>query len=194
MPRNHTDTLRQALADLLRSQSVAIGTFTLASGRNSSYYIDARRTTMSAQGLQLIGDLGLQEIRRAGWDAEAVGGLTLGADPVAYAIARASVAAPPIVQAFTVRKAAKPHGGKRRIEGCFAPGMAVVVVEDVVTSGQSALHAIDALAAEGARVSGVLAVVDRDEGGRGAIERAGYPLRSLIALSDLRLPPEIHQE
>lgn len=194
MPRNPAEKIRHELAALLHDRSVAIGSFTLASGRTSSYYVDARQTTMSARGLQLIGELGLRTIRDAGWAAETVGGLTLGADPVAYAIARASVEAPPIVDAFTVRKEAKSHGGKRRIEGCFAPGMAVVVVEDVVTSGQSALQAIDALTGEGARVSGVLAVVDRDEGGRGAIERAGYPLRSLIALSDLRLPPEVHQE
>jgi orotate phosphoribosyltransferase len=194
MPRNPSEKLRHDLTALLHAQSVAVGSFTLASGRTSSYYVDARKTTMSARGQQLIGELGVQAIRDAGWAAEAVGGLTLGADPVAYAIARASIELPPIIDAFTVRKAAKSHGGKRRIEGCFTPGMAVVVVEDVVTTGQSALQAIHALAAEGARVSGVLAVVDRDEGGRGAIEHAGYPLRSLIALADLRLPPEAHPE
>jgi orotate phosphoribosyltransferase len=190
MPRSPSEKLRHDLAALLRAQSVAVGSFTLASGRTSSYYVDARKTTMSARGQQLIGELGVQAIRNTGWAADAVGGLTLGADPVAYAIARASAEQPPIIDAFTVRKAAKSHGGKRRIEGCFAPGMAVVVVEDVVTTGQSALQAIHALAGEGARISGVLAVVDREEGGRGAIEHAGYPLRSLIALADLRLPPE----
>ena len=145
---------------------------------------------MSSQGLYLIGTVGLGVIREAGWELDAVGGLTLGADPVAYAVARASVDAPPPVEAFTVRKEAKGHGAKRRIEGRFAAGMAVVVVEDVVTTGGSALQAIEAVGEAGGNVLGVLAVVDRDEGGREAITEAGYSLRSLVSLSDLGLPPE----
>lgn len=180
---------RQRLAALLKAQSVTIGDFTLASGRRSSYYIDARRTTMSAAGLDLIGSLGLGEIRDAGWDVAAVGGLTLGADPVAYAIARASVDTPPAVDAFTVRKEPKGHGAKRLLEGCFERGAVVVVVEDVVTTGQSALRAIEAVRSEGGTVVGVLAVIDREEGGREAIASAGYPLRSLLSLADLDLTP-----
>jgi len=178
------------LVQLLRDKSVDIGQFTLASGRRSSYYIDARRTTMSAQGLELIGELGLAAIRRAGWEAGLVGGLTLGADPVAYAISRASREAPPELDAFTVRKEAKRHGKGRRIEGCFAPGGSVVIVEDVVTTGQSALKAIEAVSGAGADVVGVLAVVDRAEGGRQAIEAAGHSLEVLVSLADLGLPPE----
>ncbi len=184
------ETSRQELVELLLSQSVAIGSFTLASGRKSSYYIDARKTTMSARGLELIGSVGLWSIRDAGWAADAVGGLTLGADPVAYAVARASLDQPPVVDAFAVRKEAKAHGAKRRIEGCFVSGQAVVVVEDVITTGQSAIQAIDAVRAEGGRVIGVLAVVDRDEGGRGAIEQAGVPVRTLVSLRDLHLCPD----
>ena len=145
---------------------------------------------MSARGLQLIGVVGLGAIREAGWAAEAVGGLTLGADPVAYALARASLDHPPVVNAFTVRKEAKAHGAKRRIEGCFVSGQAVVVVEDVITTGQSALQAIDAVRGDGGRVTGVLALVDRDEGGRAAIERTGIPVRTLVSLRDLHLPPD----
>ncbi len=145
---------------------------------------------MSARGLQLIGTVGLWSIRDAEWNADVVGGLTLGADPVAYAVARASIDQPPVLDAFTVRKETKAHGAKQRIEGCFVSGQAVVVLEDVITTGQSALQAIDVLRAEGGRVTGVLAVVDRDEGGRGAIEQAGVPLRSLVSLGDLRLPPD----
>ena len=178
------------LVQLLRDKSVEIGQFTLASGRRSSYYIDARRTTMSAQGLELIGELGLAAIRQAGWEAVLVGGLTLGADPVAYAISRASREAPPELDAFTVRKEAKRHGKGRRIEGCFAEGGSVVVVEDVVTTGQSALKAIQTVRGAGAQVVGVLAIVDRAEGGRQAIEAAGHSLKVLVSLADLGLPPE----
>jgi orotate phosphoribosyltransferase len=145
---------------------------------------------MSSRGLSLIGGLGLHTIRDAGWAFGTVGGLTLGADPVAYAIARASVEAPPLVDAFTVRKEVKSHGARRRIEGCFDPSRPVVVVEDVVTTGSSALAAIQAVEEAGAVVSGVLAVVDREEGGREAIAQAGYPLRSLVSLADLGLPPD----
>jgi orotate phosphoribosyltransferase len=173
------------LVDLLRQRSLRTGTFTLASGRTSSYYIDARVTTMSAAGLALVGELGLAAIRRAGWPLDVVGGLTLGADPVAYAIARASQEAPPLVDAFTVRKQAKEHGTGRRIEGCFRPGVRAVVVEDVITSGSSARAAIDAVAAEGGIVTGVLAVVDREEGGRAAIEAGGVPVLCLVSVRDL---------
>jgi orotate phosphoribosyltransferase len=186
----HTQTQQQRLARLIRAQSVALGEFTLASGRQSSYYIDARLTTMSAKGLELIGAVGLRVLREAGWQPASVGGLTLGADPVAYAIARASCNDPPLVNAFTVRKEPKGHGARRQIEGCFDPQTPVVVVEDVVTTGQSALRAITALRNAGGTVIGVLAVVDREEGGREAIEQAGYPLRSLVSLADLGLSPD----
>lgn len=162
-----------ALEALLLQRSVAFGDFVLASGQRSTYYVDARRTTMSAEGLALIGRLGVKAIRGAGWVPNSVGGLTMGADPVAYAIARASLDAPPVLDAFSVRKAAKEHGTKRRIEGNFRPGSAVVVVEDVVTSGGSALQAVEAIRAEGGRVVGILAVVDREQGGREAIQAAG---------------------
>lgn len=177
-------------ADLIRlllERSVRTGDFTLASGRRSSYYIDARLTTMSAEGLVLIGQLGLEAIRARGWAPAAVGGLTMGADPVAYAIAAASVASPPLIQAFSVRKEAKGHGTKRRIEGNFAPGQPVVVVEDVITTGGSAVQAIEAVEAEGGRVVGVLAVVDREEGGRGAIEGRGIEVVCLATTTSLGL-------
>ena len=178
------------LARILREKSVELGSFTLASGQTSSYYVDARRTTMSARGLELIGVLGLEAIRDAGWDPSAVGGLTLGADPVAYAVALASRQAPPTIDAFTVRKERKGHGAKRQIEGCFDRNASVVVVEDVITTGQSALRAIEAVTAAGGVVVGVLAVVDRQEGGGAAIEQAGHPLRTLVSLSDLGITPK----
>ncbi len=178
-------TARSRLVALLKTRSVLHGDFVLASGRRSPHYVDCRRTTMHADGLALIGELGLAALRDAGWDAVAVGGLTLGADPVAYAIARASAGSARPVNAFTVRKAAKTHGAGRRIEGCFEAGMRVVVVEDVVTTGASALEAAGAVREAGGTVCGVLAVVDREEGGRAAVERAGYAVRALVTLAEL---------
>lgn len=176
---------RQALAELLRERSVRQGDFVLASGRRSSLYVDARRTTMSGAGQLLIGRLGLDALDRADWFPDAVGGLTLGADPVAYAIAHAAAAAGRKLDAFTVRKEPKGHGEGRLVEGPVESGAAVVVVEDVITTGGSALRAIDALTAFGANVLGVLAVVDRREGGRERIETAGHALVRLFDVADL---------
>jgi orotate phosphoribosyltransferase len=173
------------LVELLRERSFRRGAFTLASGRRSPYYVDARLTTMSARGLVLVGELGLAAIREAGWSPSAVGGLTLGADPVAYAISAASAHEPPVIDAFTVRKEPKEHGTGRLIEGPFRPGAAVVIVEDVITTGQSARRALHAVQAESGRVLGVLAVVDREEGGREALEALGHSVVSLVKLHEL---------
>jgi orotate phosphoribosyltransferase len=164
------------LEELLLARSVRRGDFVLASGERSSYYIDCRLTTMSAEGLALVGHAGLAAIRAAGWHPSAIGGLTLGADPVACAIAVASYADGPPIDAFSVRKDAKIHGTRRLIEGNFAVGTRAVVVEDVITSGGSALKAIDAVRQEGGEVLGVLALVDREQGGRQRIEDSGYPV------------------
>lgn len=142
---------------------------------------------MSGAGQMVIGELGLGRLAARGWHPAAVGGLTLGADPVAYAIAAAAHRAGAAIDAFTVRKQRKPHGTAGRVEGCFAAGNAVVIVEDVITTGQSALDAIRAVEAEGARVLGVLAVVDREEGGRAALEHAGYSVEALVSAGDLGL-------
>ena len=125
---------RAALISLLKQRSVRTGDFTLASGAHSSWYIDCRLTTMSGVGQRLIGPLGLAAIHDAGWRPSAVGGLTMGADPIAYAIAAASVDTDLPLDAFSVRKEAKLHGTGRRIEGNFAAGAKVVVIEDVITS------------------------------------------------------------
>jgi orotate phosphoribosyltransferase len=177
----------EALAALLRERSVTFGDFVLSSGQRSSYYIDARKTTMSAEGQFLVGRLGLAAIRAAGWAPAAVGGLTMGADPVAYAIARASVDAPPLIQAFSVRKSVKEHGTRRRIEGNFGVGDRVVVVEDVITSGGSTLQAMEAVAIEGGVVLGVLAVVDRLKGGIEAITKTGIEVVVLTTTKSLDL-------
>ena len=178
---------RESLAALLRERSVSLGDFRLSSGQRSSYYIDARKTTMSAEGQLLLGRLGLTAIREAGWAPAAVGGLTMGADPVAYAIARASVDQPPLIQAFSVRKTVKDHGTTRRVEGNFSRGDPVVVLEDVITSGGSALQAIEVVGAEGGVILGVLAVVDREQSGRQAIESEGYHVVVITTSHDLGL-------
>lgn len=178
-------TDRDRLHALLIERSIRRGDFVLASGARSSYYIDARLTTMSGAGQQLIGRLGLAALDEADWHPAAVGGLTLGADPVSYAIAHAAALAGRTLDAFTVRKEAKAHGTGRRIEGGFASGMSVVVIEDVVTSGESALRAIQEVEKEGGQVLGVLTVVDRQEGGRERIEDAGYSLVSLFTAEEL---------
>lgn len=177
----------EALDRLLLARSVRRGHFVLASGRTSTFYIDCRLTTMSAEGLVLIGRLGLAALRGRHWAPRSIGGLTMGADPVAYAIALASWSAGPAVDAFSVRKDAKAHGTGRRIEGNFASGDAVVVVEDVITTGGSALKAIEAVRAEGGTVLGVLAVVDREEGGRQLIEQAGLGVEALTTATRLGL-------
>lgn len=179
--------LRNTLKDLLLARSVRRGDFVLASGRRSSIYIDARLTTMSGDGLAVVGGLGLDRLAARGWSPRAVGGLTLGADPIAYALALTAKRRGQMLDAFTVRKHAKDHGTGKRIEGCFAAGHSVVVVEDVLTTGSSARDAISAVEAEGGHVLGVLAVVDRQEGGREAIERAGYLVEAFLTVSDLGL-------
>lgn len=179
-----SEDLKQLHA-LLLEKSVKRGDFVLASGKRSAYYIDARLTTMSGRGQVLIGRLGLAAIDDAGWKPSAVGGLTLGADPIAYAIAHTASLNGRMLDAFTVRKEAKGHGAGKLIEGGFAPGMSVVVVEDVITTGDSALRAAQSITEAGGIVLGVLAVVDREEGGRKRIEDAGYVTRSLATAFSL---------
>lgn len=176
---------QSALEQLLRERSVRFGDFVLASGQRSTYYIDCRLTTMSAQGMVLIGRLGLAAVREAGWAPDAIGGLTMGADPVAYAVAAASAASLPIIDAFSVRKEAKTHGTGRVIEGNFREGASVVVVEDVITSGGSAEKAIKAVEEAGGKVLGVLAVVDRLQGGRAHLESLGYTVVVLTTTASL---------
>ena len=180
-----TRTDREQLRALLRERSVRTGDFVLSGGGRSTFYIDARVTTMSGRGQLLIGQVGLDALDAAGWTPGCVGGLTLGADPVAYAIAHAASREGRDLDAFTVRKEAKSHGTGRRIEGGFQHASDVVVIEDVVTTGDSALRAIQVVEEAGARVAGVLTVVDREESGRERLERAGYPLVALFGASEL---------
>jgi orotate phosphoribosyltransferase len=178
-------TTHDRLISILAERSARRGQFTLASGRQSTLYIDARLTTMSPDGLALIGPLALAALRQSGWPVDAIGGLTLGADPISYAIAYASASSDAPLRAFTVRKEAKAHGTGRLIEGPFHEGDRVVVIEDVITTGGSALRAVEAIRAAGGSVSGVLALVDREEGGRAALEDVGLSVIVLARASEI---------
>lgn len=185
-------TDHELLIALLAERSSKKGHFILASGKESEFYIDARLTTMSPDGLALIGRLGVSVLQQSGWEVDSVGGLTLGADPIAYAISYASAESKQPVRAFTVRKEAKTHGTGKLIEGPFRAGDQVAVIEDVITTGGSALRAIDAVRSAGGTVRGVLAVVDREEGGRAALEASGVEVVSLATAGEIMTALEKH--
>ncbi|GAB3494472.1 orotate phosphoribosyltransferase [Amycolatopsis cihanbeyliensis] len=178
-------TAKLELARLVNELSVVHGAVTLASGKQADYYIDLRRATLHHAAAPLIGTL----LRRltADWDFVAVGGLTLGADPVATAMLHSAAAEGVVLDAFVVRKSVKEHGMQRRIEGMAVAGQRVLAVEDTSTTGGSVLTAVEALNEAGATVVGVATVVDRDTGAREAIERAGLTYRSLLNRDDLGL-------
>lgn len=162
---------RARLRQLLTRYSVRRGDFVLASGKRSDIYCDARVTTCRAEAMPLIGRLFLDAMSRRGWRPAAVGGLTLGADPIVIAVARESVEAGPLINAFLVRKEAKGHGLRRQIEGLAdEPPLDVVIVDDVCTSGGSTVNAIQAAREAGFTVLGAICLVDREEGAQARIE------------------------
>jgi orotate phosphoribosyltransferase len=157
--------------------------FQLSSGKTSPYYLDGKRTTLDPRGALLVGRLCVERLKGRG--ISAVGGLTLGADPIALAVALTSALQNEPIRAFIVRKEPKGHGTQHWIEGGLEPGSRVAVVEDVVTSGRSICLAIQRVKEAGHAVAAVLAIVDREEGGSKAVEEAsGLPLESLYRLSD----------
>ena len=176
---------RARLKDLLLERSVRLGDFTLSSGAKSPYYVDARRTTMTAEGQRLTGRVAYDLIDGADWDVTHVGGLTLGADPVTYAIAHHSTSRSRVLDGFTVRKEAKGHGTGQQIEGGLPSDARVVIIEDAVTSGGSAIRAIEAVRQHGATIVGVICLVDREEGGRAKLEEFGVPLLSAFTGQEL---------
>jgi orotate phosphoribosyltransferase len=173
------------LARLVRDLAVVHGAVTLSSGATADYYVDLRRATLHHAAAPLIGMLMRQ--LTSDWDYVAVGGLTLGADPVACAMLHSAAAAGAVLDAFVVRKATKEHGMQRRIEGAEVRGRRVLAVDDTSTTGGSVLTAVNALREAGAEVVGVATVVDRDTGARAAVEAAGLPYRHLLDKSDLGL-------
>jgi len=174
------------LRELLAERSVKFGDFVLASGLRSNYYIDARLTTMSGEGQVLVGEVAWNAITDADWDPDFIGGMTMGADPVAYAIASHATRLGRKLSAFAVRKRTKGDGTAWRIEGGLPSGARVVVVDDTVTSGTSLIEAVRIVVDHGAIVVGVLALVDREEGGMQRLASAGYDLRTICTASDLR--------
>lgn len=182
---------RAELAQILRTKSVKTGKFTLASGKESDLYVDCRVTTLDARGAVLVGRV-LHNLLREKEAAEglsigSLGGLTMGADPLTLAVAMTSSLAgdAKVVQAFNVRKEPKGHGRGKRIEGNFDPSQPVVVVDDVITTGDSTLKAIQAIEDEGGKVAFALILVDRQEGGRQNIESKGYPVVAAYTRADL---------
>jgi orotate phosphoribosyltransferase len=177
---------RARLLELLTRLAYEKRKVILASGRESDFYIDTKQASLSAEGHYLVGRLVLKEVRALVPDAQAVGGMTMGADPIASAVSLTSWLHASPLPAFYVRKEPKAHGTAQWIEGKKGlPSPAqVVVVEDVVTTGASTLKAIERSRQEGLHVLGVVALVDRQEGGKEAVEAAGVPLRSLFVRSD----------
>jgi orotate phosphoribosyltransferase len=165
-------TPRQELLELLARKSFRLGEFKLSSGGTSDYYIDCRTTTLDARGAQLTGQVFLDEMRRHGWHADAVGGLTMGADPIVVAAAVVSGT----LHGFLVRKAEKQHGTGQRIEGFRGKGARVVIVDDVCTTGGSTVQAIEAAREYGFKIAGVMCLVEREEAhGRPNVEKAAAP-------------------
>ena len=176
---------RQELLRLLATKSFRLGEFRLSSGGRSDYYIDCRTTTLDARGAQLTGQVFLDEIKHRGWNPEAIGGLTMGADPIVVAVAVTSGT----LNGFLVRKAEKQHGTGQRIEGFRGKGARVVIVDDVCTTGASTIQAIEAAREFGFDVAGVMCLVEREEAhGRADVERAAAPANfvAVFTAADVR--------
>jgi orotate phosphoribosyltransferase len=176
---------RQELLRVLAEKSFRLGSFKLSSGGTSDYYIDCRTTTLDARGSRLTGEVFLEEIRSRGWKAQAIGGLTMGADPIVVAVSVVSGE----LHGFLVRKAEKQHGTGQRIEGFRGKGAPVVIVDDVCTTGSSTIQAIGAAREFGFEVVGVMCLVEREEaGGRPSVEKAAAPAPfvSIFTANDVR--------
>jgi orotate phosphoribosyltransferase len=182
------DQDRSQLRDILNLLSIRRGDFVLASGKRSSVYIDARVTTCHARAMPPIGRLFLSRMAERGWQPAAVGGMTLGADPIVIAVARESAGTPNPVDAFLVRKEAKGHGMRKQIEGLpeGTGAIDVVIVDDVCTTGDSTIKAIQAAREAGLNVLGAICLVDREQGAREAIEGGlQCPFDRIFAMSEL---------
>jgi orotate phosphoribosyltransferase len=183
-----TPTVAEDTAELIaqiKALAIVRGRVVLASGRTADYYVDMRRVTLDGAVAPIIGRV--MRTLVTDWEFEAVGGLTLGADPVATAMLHAAAGAGERVDAFVVRKQGKPHGLQQRIEGSPVAGRRVLAVEDTSTTGGSVLTAVEALREAGAQVIGVAVIVDRNTGAQQAVEAAGLEYRWAISASDLGL-------
>ncbi len=179
---------KQALLDLIREKALKFGDFTLASGKKATYYLDGKQVTLDPVGARLIAD-GILDLLDANNLPDAVGGMSIGADPITAAVVTMSAVRETPLLGFMVRKEAKGHGTNQYVEGPVKPGDEVVVVEDVVTTGGSSLMAIERIEAFGMKVRGVIAIIDRCEGGREAFAEKGYELRTLLSVRDFGIEP-----
>lgn len=178
---------RELLYQLIREKALRFGQFTLASGKTSTFYLDCKQVTLDPQGARLIGE-GLLDLM-AEQRPDAVGGMAIGADPITGAIVTMSAVRGTPVRGFLVRKEAKGHGTQQFIEGPVRPGDRVAIVEDVITTGGSALKAIERAEAFGLRVVQVLGIIDRLEGGSEEFIRRGYPFACLFTVRDFGIEP-----
>jgi orotate phosphoribosyltransferase len=176
-------TDRERLKQLLKEHSLMFGDFTLVSGKKSSFYFDSKKTTLRPEGAYLVAAEILEMMRDRGIHADAIGGMTLGADPMVCPVAALSHIDGPAIRAFIVRKEAKEHGTGRQIEGDLEAGSRVIVVDDVVTTGGSTLRAIEAVEAAGHEVVAVICLVDREEGGSEKL--AKWPFFKIFSRQDL---------
>lgn len=177
------ETNRSRLRELLRQHSLMFGEFTLASGKKSNFYFDSKKTTLRPEGAYRIASEMLHMIGENGIEADAIGGLTLGADPIVCPVAALSYGTAAPLRAFIVRKEAKGHGTTRRIEGDLEPNSKVVVVDDVVTTGGSTLKAIEAAEQAGHQVVAVFCIVDREQGGAAALSH--WPFYPVFKRSEI---------
>jgi len=180
---------REQLLRMLAEKSFRLGNFKLSSGGTSDYYIDCRLTTLDAEGARLTGEVVFQEIHHRGWRADAIGGLTMGADPLVVATVVSSAQQGKPIHGFLVRKAEKAHGTGQRIEGFRDKPADVVIVDDVCTTGASTIQAIEAAREHGFEIAGVLCLVEREEaGGRASVEKAASPAPfvALFTANDVR--------
>jgi orotate phosphoribosyltransferase len=184
-----SSSYREQLLNLLATNSFRLGEFTLSSGAKSDYYVDCRTTTLHAQGAELTGRVFLELIQKHGWLPQAVGGLTMGADPIVVATSVISAQAGSPIHGFLVRKAEKAHGMGRRVEGFQEKGARVVIVDDVCTTGGSTIQAIEAAHEFGFNIAGVACLVERLEaGGRPAVEKAAgsVPFITVFTSNDVK--------
>jgi orotate phosphoribosyltransferase len=180
---------KEALIALVRGKSLKFGEFTLASGKKASYYLDGKQVTLDPHGARLIAE-GILDLLSAGERMPAaVGGMSIGADPITAAVVTMSAVRGTPLAGFMVRKQSKGHGTNQYIEGPVRPGDEVVIVEDVVTTGGSSLEAIQRCEDFGLKVARVIAIIDRMEGGAAAFAEAGYPLSSLLNIRDFGIQP-----
>jgi orotate phosphoribosyltransferase len=178
---------KNALIEIVKEKALRFGDFTLASGKKARYYLDCRKVTLDARGANLIAE-GILELLE-GQMPDAVGGMAIGADPITAAVITIAGQRNVPLKGFIVRKESKTHGTGRDVEGPVEDGDTAVIVEDTVTTGGSSLKAIERAAAAGLRVRGVIAIVDRLEGGAEAFSERGYPLQTLLTVRDLGIEP-----